>query len=123
MPLKLIRVIKMICKISEHNLHSGVKKRISPEYGNIFTKHPMIGRISTAQIIIIHRRKIVVNERVSMNVFYCASKRQCLIYIAAGKVTSSQKHHRSETLAAAENAVLHRVKQRSCFYINFRYVI
>ena len=71
----------------------------------------MIRGFPAAKIIVIHARKVVMNERIRMYHFDCAGNRQRSFYISATGITERQHQNRTQTLAACIQAVAHGLKQ------------
>ena len=57
------RGLHLVC----HNLESQRQETIASQDGRRLVKRPVAGRPAPSQIVVIHRRQIVVNQRISMN--------------------------------------------------------
>ena len=71
----------------------------------------MIGRLSSAHIIVIHARQIVVNERVGVDHFHSTGKRQCRRILAAKQTAKLQRQQRTDALATRKQAVTLGIQQ------------
>ena len=68
----------------------------------------VIGRTTAPEVVVIHRRQVVMNQRVSMNQLDRDSRRQCLLDRPAARFARHQHEHRSQSFAAGLDAVTHR---------------
>ena len=44
-------------------------QRVAREHGDAFAEHFVVGRTTAAQVVVVHARQIVVDERVGVNAF------------------------------------------------------
>jgi hypothetical protein len=63
------------------------EQTISCQQSHSFAKHFMCRRFAAAQVIIIHRRQIVVNNRISVDQLHGAGKRHKLLLLSAKHFT------------------------------------
>ena len=83
-------------------------KRVAGEDRGGFVERDMHGRLAAAQAVVVHRRQVVVHQRVGMDQFDCGRGRieghrvgaEC----GAGRVHQQRTH----ALAAIERGVAHR---------------
>ena len=69
------------------------------------------GRPAAAQIIVIHRRQIVVHQRIDVHELDGAGRRLDLILRQAQGTRGGEQQRRPDALAAAQHAVAHRLVQ------------
>ena len=51
------------------------EQRVAGEHRDAFAKHFVVGEFAAAIIVVVHRRKIIVDQRVGMDAFHGASQR------------------------------------------------
>ena len=79
--------------------------------GGGFIEGLVAGGAATAQIVIIHRGQIVVDEAVGMHHLHGGSKRQGVHGAAAAQLAEGLRQHRAKALSPGKQAVAHGVKQ------------
>ncbi len=80
-----------------------------------FVKRLMTAGATAPQIVVIHSGQIIVNQRIGVQHFDSAGKRQIFrqgLLVHAGKaLQGSQKQHRAQAFPARQQAVIHRLKK------------
>ena len=69
------------------------------------------GRLAAAQIVVVHRRQIVMDQRIAVDAFERRRHAQRRMLIGAEESCALQHKERAQPLAAIEHAVPHRLKQ------------
>ena len=94
-----------------HHVESERQKAVACKNGCRFVKSLVDGRASAPQIIIIHSRQIIVDERVAMHHFNRAGAAQHPLVRNAEQKSGLQGKKGPKALAAAKAGVLHRAQQ------------
>ena len=102
--------ILMSCGMGE-NFESQCQQRVAGKNGGGFIKRFVNGRTPAPQIVIVHRRQIIVNERVTMYAFKRRRSVQRRFIRHAAKPGALQDEERPEPFAAAHRCITHRVHQ------------
>ena len=84
-------------------------QRITRQDCGCFVETHVTGWSAASQIVIVHRRKIVVNQRVSMNHFKRARRPYQRFDRRAERLTHGEQERRPETLSARKNAPTYRL--------------
>ena len=95
-------------------LRSGLERRgqqtVAGELCRRLVERLVAGRTAAAQIVVVHARQIVVNERIGMDHFERTRERQGVFDVAAVQAAELEHDHRTQALAARhrrlENAVV-----------------
>ena len=69
------------------------------------------GRPAAPQIVVVHRRQVIVHQRVHVHEFDGAGRRLDLVFRQAQRARGGEQQRRPDALAAAQNAVAHRLVQ------------
>jgi hypothetical protein len=69
----------------------------------------MAGGPTAPQIIVVHTGKIIVHERVRVNAFERAGKRERIIDVAAASFGCRKAKDRSQSLPTSEKTITHRL--------------
>jgi hypothetical protein len=91
------------------NAKSQRLERITGEHGSGFVKGTMAGRATAAQVVVVHRRKIVVDEAVDVDQLDGSSRRVEMRERRAESFASRVDQNGPQALTATERAVAHRV--------------
>src|SRR4051812_7780458 len=94
------------------NTKSFCDKRITRQYGRRLAKNFMIGGFAAAEIIIVHARKIIMNQRISVNEFNRCSES----YYVFGFFIQSFSHKNAEDRTNALTAFFKRIADRLTQY-------
>ena len=84
---------------------------VAGQHGHGFTVHLVVGRLSAAQIIVIHAGKIVMDQRVGMHHFHRASQRQRVLPMTAIQLAECQRQHGAHAFSARQETVAHGIIQ------------
>ena len=82
---------------------------ITSQHGDAFAKNFVVGRLAAAKIIVIHRRQIIVDERVSVDALHRARERHGVGIFSAARFRRRQQNCRAHPFAAGEERVTHRL--------------
>src|ERR1700693_182900 len=88
-------------------LKSKGEQRVTGEDGYGFAEHFMIRSFSPAEIVVVERWQIVVNQRICVNKFQGAADKNCGRGIGSEKFCGLVAKDRADAFAAGENAVAH----------------
>jgi hypothetical protein len=80
---------------------------VAGQDGDAFAENFVIGRFAAAQIVVVHRRQIVVDEGIGVDALDGASQRHGLLDGAAASLRRRQAERRAEAFAARENGIAH----------------
>ncbi|CDN43885.1 hypothetical protein BN871_DS_00300 [Paenibacillus sp. P22] len=81
-----------------------------------FAVDPMVGRLAAPKVVVVHGRKIVMDERIRMDKLYraCYGQRSLLVArISAGRLRGSQHEHGTNPLASGREGVSHGFAKRA----------
>src|SRR6185503_10578103 len=93
------------------------QQRIACQYRDRLAERLVASRPSAPQIVVVHRRQIVMDQRIGMNHLDCTGCGHQIVGIRAERFTGGQNKRRSESFAACKQAVAHRpvkLLRRSC---------
>ncbi len=85
------------------------QQAVAREDGSRLVERAMTGRSAASQIVVIHRRKIVVDQGIRVNHLQRAGGRQSVFKGAPTGFGREQTEHGPEPLAAGERAISHRL--------------
>ena len=74
-------------------------------------KRLVAGRPAAPQVVVVHRRQVVVDQRIGMNHLQRTGRRHRRLGIAAARLGRHQAKHRPQPLATPQHAVTHRRRQ------------
>ena len=86
-------------------------QRVSGENGIGLAEHLVAGGLSAAEIVVIHARKIVVDQRIGMQHFDAAGRRQCRGAVSAGDLAELHEQQRSDALSSGKERIAHGVQK------------
>ncbi|MNT39296.1 hypothetical protein D3C72_1755270 [compost metagenome] len=89
------------------DLEGQALQAVAGEYGAGFVEGLVGGRLAAAQVVVVHRRQIVMHQRVGVDQFDRASRRIGLRRFAAQGLAGGIHQQRAHPLAAVEHAVAH----------------
>ena len=95
----------------EHRFKGESLQRVARQHGGGLAEHLVVRRLAAAQIVVVHARQIVVNERIGMQQLHAAGGGKRGVNIAAAKTTEFQRQDRPQALAARGETVAHGVEQ------------
>ena len=85
------------------------QERVARQDGDTFAEDLVVGRLASPEIIVVHGRQVVVDERVSMNAFNGTGQGQGNVRIATAGRRGGQAEGGPHALAAGEKRVAHRL--------------
>ena len=98
-------------------------KRIASQHGAGLIKLHVHGRTTTPQLVVIHARQVVMNQRVGMDQFDCGRSQLQRFLLRRrhglalqGRFASGIDQGSAHALAAAQNSVTHRLVQAARLY-------
>ena len=71
----------------------------------------MRGGATAAQVVIVHRRQVVVHQRVAVHAFECGPGQQRAVMGGTEKAGAFDQQERAHALAAAERRIAHGLEQ------------
>ena len=81
---------------------------VAGKYRRRFVKSPMTGRLTAAQVVVIHRRQIVMYQGIGVKHFQRRGNRKRRFIIHAEQPGRFMQQKRAQTLAAIQNTITHR---------------
>ena len=85
------------------------KQRIAREHGDAFAEDFVIGRLAPAEIIVVHRRQIVVNERIGVDALDRTGERHGGLLRSTARSGRREAERRAHAFAAGKERVAHRL--------------
>ena len=80
---------------------------VSRQYRQGLTVNLVVGGLAPAEIVVIHTRQIIVDQRIRVDQFQSAANRHGLVPVQTAQPGKFQRHYRTQPLAAGENAIPH----------------
>ena len=80
---------------------------VSRQYRQGLTVNLVVGGFTPAEIVIIHAGQVIMDQRIRVDQLQCAANRHSLVPVQTAQPGKLQRHHRTQPLAAGENAVPH----------------
>ena len=87
------------------------QQRVPGQNSVRFAENLVICQPSAPVIVIVHARKIVVDQAVGVYHFNCSRERQRPAPVSAAQSAEFQRQHRADALASGQQAVAHGLKQ------------
>ena len=84
---------------------------VAGEDGQRLAEDLMAGGPPATQIVVVHRRQIVVHERIGVNHLDGAGRRHGRLHVAAACLRGQQRQHRSQAFSRRQQAVAHGLDQ------------
>ena len=85
------------------------QQRVARQHGDAFAEHLVVGRLAAAEIVVVHRRQIVVDERIGVDALDGARERQGVGFASAAGLRGGEAEGRAHPFAAGEERVTHRL--------------
>ena len=98
------------CAPREHRKGERLQRIAGQDRGGLI-KGAMAGRAAAAQVIVIHRRQIIVNQAVGMDQFDCGGRCVESLERRPEGLAGDIDKQRAQAFAAAQDAVAHRLAQ------------
>ena len=80
---------------------------VSRQYRQGLAIDLVVSGLAPAEIVVIHARQVVVDQGIGVNQLQRAAHRHGLVPVQTAQPGKLQRHHRTQPLAAGENAVPH----------------
>ena len=90
------------------------EEAVAGEDRHVFAEGHVAGRLAAAQLVVVHGREVVVDERVGVDHLDRGRDRQDLLGIAAERLRGRESQHRPDALAAGQQRVAHRLLEPRC---------
>ena len=114
---KLCGIVKVKHHVLGHGFKGCIEKAVTGKNCQSLTVNLMVCGKSPSQIIIIHGGKIVMDERICMDILYGCSIRDGILYVASCKFAGCHKKYRSQSLSSGLKAVFHRIIKRNTLVV------
>ena len=85
------------------------QQRVAREHGDAFAENFVVGRLAPAEIVVVHRGQIVVDERVGVDALDGARERHGVFFRTAAGRRRREQDGGTHPLAAGEERVAHRL--------------
>ncbi len=85
------------------------EQRVTGKDGDAFTENFVIGRFAPAEIVVVHRGQIIVDERIGVDAFDGAGEWHGCFYRAAASFGCGEANGRAHPFSPGENRVTHRL--------------
>ena len=86
-------------------------ERVAGEDRDVLAEGDVAGRAAAAQLVVVHRRQVVVDQRVGVDQLERRRERHHLRGIAADRDRGREREHRADPLARREQRVAHRLDE------------
>ena len=83
------------------------QQRVARQHGDAFAEHLVVGRLAAAEIVVVHRRQIVVDERVGVDALDGAGQRQGVGFASAAGRRRREAKRGAHPLAAGKERITH----------------
>ena len=100
------------CTAHGHHFEGPAEQSIASENGHGIAVDLVVGGATTAQIIVIHRRQIVMDQRHGVDHLQGHCRRHRQRGITADQLTGCKAENRSEPLASSQERIAHRLAKR-----------
>ena len=104
------------------DLECNGQQSVSSEHSNPFAKDFVTGGATAPEIIVVHAGKIIMDEGVGVDAFERAREGQCVIDTAMTRFGCCKAKNRSQTFAAREQTVTHRLVECDRFRVRLRQI-
>ena len=88
------------------------QQRVAREHGDAFAENFVVGRLAAAEIVVVHRGQIVVDERIGVDALDGARERHGDCVAATTRFGGGQEQSRAHSFSAGEKRVAHRLVNR-----------
>jgi hypothetical protein len=85
------------------------EESIAREDRHVLAERHVTGRLAAAQLVVVHGREVVVNQRVGVDHLDRRRDRKDLVGVAAERLRGRERQHRPDALAARQERVAHRL--------------
>ncbi len=90
--------------LARDHLESQRQQTVTGQDGRRLVKRPVAGRPATPQVVVVHRRQIVVDQRIGVNHLQRTSRRQRRLSFAAARFGRHQAQDRTQPLATPQHS-------------------
>src|SRR5262249_771912 len=90
-----------------HQVEGPGQERVAGQDRDRLAEHLVRGRLAAPEVVVVHRRQVVVDERVRVDHLDGAGEGQELLRLSAHRLARGEDEHRPDPLAAGEEAVAH----------------
>ena len=80
---------------------------VARQHGDAFAEDLVVGGLAAAEIVVVHRGQIVVDERIGVDALDGAGQRQGVVFRAAAGLGGGQAKRRTHSFAAGKNRIAH----------------
>ena len=98
------------------------QQRVAREDCDAVPENFVARRATSAEIVVVHAREIVVDERIGVDAFHRAGERQRVVDLAATRFGRSEAKNRPQTFSAREQTVSHRLVNRRRSHVLLRQI-
>ena len=88
------------------------QQRVARQHGDAFAEDFVVGRFAAAVIVVVHRRQIVVDERIGVDALDGAGERHGVGFAAAASRRGREQNGGAHPFAAGEERVAHGLVDR-----------
>jgi hypothetical protein len=89
------------------NLERLRQQSIAGEDGDAFAEHFVVGRLAAAEIVVVHRGQIIVDQRIGVDALDRTRRRQGVHVVPAAGLGRGEDERRPHPLAPGEERVAH----------------
>ena len=86
-------------------------QRVAREDRDVLAEGDVRGRAAAAHVVVVHRRQVVVDERVGVDELERRREGQEVVLVAADRAGGGERQDRADALAACQQAVAHRLDE------------
>ena len=83
------------------------QQRVAREHGDAFAEDLVVGRLATAEIVVVHRGQIIVDERVGVDALHGAGERHGVGFAAATGFGGGEAERGAHAFAAGKERIAH----------------
>ena len=105
-----------------NNFKRDCQQRVSSEHGDAVAEDFVTRGTPAPEIIVIHAREIIVHQRVSVDAFQRAGEGKGILHFPPASFSCREAKNRSQSFAAGEQAVAHRLVKCFWFGVRFRQI-
>ena len=96
--------------VGQH-LESQRQQRVTGKHRRCLVEGDMTGRLPAPHVVVVHRRKIVVDEGIAMHEFDRRADSQCILIRRAAEARAAQHQEWPQPFAPAQRRIPHRLEQ------------
>src|SRR4051794_25030704 len=104
--------VRRIARLTlEHETHGLREQTVAGENRDVLAEPDVTGGLAAAQVVVVHRRQVVVDERVGMDQLERGRRGHHPVRIEADGLRRGQRQNRADALAAGKQRMAHRLLQ------------